>query len=231
MKPSGQTYIRSVAINQEEIPYKLRYSKKARYVRLQISRSSGLELILPRGYDLIDAEKFLLKKSGWIKKHLHSVNHTAKKYKFLGNEIKLIQEFEFFTKKHKINLINGELKITSPAGSKADPGKIYLAWLKHCAKEYLAPHAFKLARENKFKVNKISVRGQKTRWGSCSTNGNLSFNFMLMEYRREVIDYVIFHELCHLKELNHSKNFWSLVERLCPDYKLFRKELKGFGEI
>ena len=74
-------------------------------------------------------------------------------------------------------------------------------------------------------IGKIGIRGQYTRWGSCSSKGNLSFNYTLLQFREEVIDYVIIHELCHLKEMNHSKRFWKLVGKLCPDYKNLRKEL------
>ena len=75
----------------------------------------------------------------------------------------------------------------------------------------------------------ITIRNQKTRWGSCSGKGNLNFNCLLMLAPAEVIDYVVIHELCHRKEMNHSDQFWALVERHCPDYKRLRKWLKDNG--
>ena len=78
-----------------------------------------------------------------------------------------------------------------------------------------------------FKYNKISVRRQKTRWGSCSLQGNLSFNYRIVFLAKDVADYVIVHELCHLREFNHSPAFWKLVEKTIPDYKLRRRSLKG----
>ena len=72
----------------------------------------------------------------------------------------------------------------------------------------------------------ITIRMQKTRWGSCSSKGNLNFNCLLMRTPDEIIDYVVVHELCHLKEMNHSKRFWSEVEKVLPDYKVRRKWLK-----
>ncbi len=72
----------------------------------------------------------------------------------------------------------------------------------------------------------ITIRMQKTRWGSCSSKGNLNFNCLLMRTPDEIIDYVVVHELCHLKEMNHSKRFWSEVEKVLPDYKERRKWLK-----
>ena len=76
---------------------------------------------------------------------------------------------------------------------------------------------------------KITIRNQKTRWGSCSSKGNLNFNCLLMLAPPEVLDYVVVHELCHRKQMNHSKAFWSEVEKVFPDYKEARKWLKEDG--
>lgn len=76
---------------------------------------------------------------------------------------------------------------------------------------------------------KITVRNQKTRWGSCSSKGNLNFNCLLMLAPPEVLDYVVIHELCHRKQMNHSKAFWLEVEKVLPDYKEARKWLKEDG--
>lgn len=76
---------------------------------------------------------------------------------------------------------------------------------------------------------KITIRNQKTRWGSCSSKGNLNFNCLLMLAPPEVLDYVVVHELCHRKQMNHSKAFWAEVEKVLPDYKEARKWLKEEG--
>ena len=75
----------------------------------------------------------------------------------------------------------------------------------------------------------ISIRNQKTRWGSCSRKGNLNFNYKIAVLPQRQSDYIIVHELCHLKELNHSKKFWDLVAATVPDYRAIRAELKRSG--
>jgi predicted metal-dependent hydrolase len=87
----------------------------------------------------------------------------------------------------------------------------------------------KLEHFNKFynfKYNKVTVRNQSTRWGSCSKSGNLNFNYKLALLPENLVDYVVVHELCHLGEFNHSKNFWDLVARTVPNYKDRRQELR-----
>ena len=81
----------------------------------------------------------------------------------------------------------------------------------------------------KKKVNKVTIRDNTSRWGSCSSNGNVSINFFLSYAPESIIDYVVVHELCHLIEMNHSKSFWQEVENLYPDYKAARKWLREEG--
>jgi hypothetical protein len=76
-----------------------------------------------------------------------------------------------------------------------------------------------------FVFKKFAVKKQKTRWGSCSRKGNLNFNYKIIKLPARLADYIIVHELCHLKEMNHSRRFWNLVERAVPDYRQRRREL------
>lgn len=77
---------------------------------------------------------------------------------------------------------------------------------------------------------RITIRHQKSRWGSCSTKGNLNFNCLLMRAPGEILDYVIIHELCHRKHMDHSREFWAELEAICPEYKARRKWLKVHGD-
>ena len=77
-----------------------------------------------------------------------------------------------------------------------------------------------------FKYNRVAIRDQSSRWGSCSSKGNLNFNYRLALLSERHSDYIVVHELCHLKEMNHSSRFWNLVEQGIPDYKNIRSEIK-----
>jgi len=85
------------------------------------------------------------------------------------------------------------------------------------------------AQSRDFNYNKINIKNQKTRWGSCSRKGNLNFNYRIVFLPQGLADYLIVHELCHLKEFNHSRKFWNLVGAIMPDYLGLRRELKKNG--
>ena len=80
--------------------------------------------------------------------------------------------------------------------------------------------------EHFFKYNRVAIRDQSSRWGSCSSKANLNFNYRLVLLSERQSDYIVVHELCHLKEMNHSSKFWDLVEQGIPDYKNIRAEIK-----
>ncbi|NOY79181.1 MAG: M48 family metallopeptidase, partial [Calditrichaeota bacterium] len=100
------------------------------------------------------------------------------------------------------------------------------AWFRRQAKALISLEARRLAREFHIAVGRISIRDQKTRWASCSSRGNLNFNWRLLMAPPEVLRYVIIHELTHREQMNHSRKFWSLVAKRCPDYKNHQKWLK-----
>ena len=102
---------------------------------------------------------------------------------------------------------------------------------KEKAREIILNKISVLDKHYNFKFNKVVIRNQKTRWGSCSSKGNLNFNYKIIYLPIKLQDYIIAHELCHLQELNHSRKFWKLVEKIIPDYLSARKELKKYGRL
>lgn len=98
------------------------------------------------------------------------------------------------------------------------------------AKEYFPKRVAYFHQFTGGTYNRITIRDQKTRWGSCSARGTLSFNWRLMLAPPAVLDYVVVHELCHLTHMDHSPAFWQAVEEVCPDYRAARKWLKDHGQ-
>ena len=225
MKDSLVKQQRKINLNQKEIDYTLRFSNKAKYLRLQINHANGLEVILPKRYRHEKAEDFILQKKNWILKHLKEKQKAG--FYFLGREIKVQINYDLFVKKPQIIYSNQKLIANIPAGYTFTQDEIYNFWLKHKSKIYIPKRVKELSSLTSFNYNRITIRSQKTRWGSCSAKGSLSFNYRLIRFNEKVVDYVITHELCHLKELNHSKRFWKLVEKFCPDYKSLKRELKS----
>jgi len=106
---------------------------------------------------------------------------------------------------------------------------LYLMWLRKKAVEVLSERVARYSTTLKVQPLYISMRNQKSRWGSASRDGRLSFNYNLLKAPLGVIDYVVVHELCHLRVPDHSKRFWSLVESVLPDYRVRRKWLRDNG--
>lgn len=102
-------------------------------------------------------------------------------------------------------------------------------FLKKTAKSFIVPRTEMLAKKMNIRYNTITLKEQKTRWGSCSSQGNLNFNWRLVHFEPPIIDYVIIHELAHRTHMNHSTSFWKLVERYDPEYKMKRGWLKRNG--
>lgn len=97
---------------------------------------------------------------------------------------------------------------------------------KEEARVFVLERLVELNKFYSFCYNRVSIRDQKTRWGSCSKKGNLNFNYKLLFLDKGLADYIIVHEICHLKEMNHSGGFWRLVERAVPNHGVLRKKLR-----
>ena len=98
------------------------------------------------------------------------------------------------------------------------------------AKEYFPKRAAYFRQFTGGTYNRITIRDQKTRWGSCSSRGTLSFNYRLIFAPPGILDYVVVHELCHLTHMNHSKDFWDMVARVMPDYRIRKQWLRDHGQ-
>lgn len=168
---------------------------------IQINPDLSVTVRAPMYAPQSDIERILREKESWIQKHIEKIREQeAKKKETQGESV----ESEYLT--------NEEIK------------KLADKALQHIPKRVSY-----YAKQIDVTYGKITIRNQKTRWGSCSSKGNLNFNCLLMLTPPEVIDYVVVHELCHRKEMNHSWAFWAEVEKVLPDYKEQVKWLKENG--
>lgn len=132
-------------------------------------------------------------------------------------------------KRNTICISGNTMLFRGPATEPEERRSIIETWLRKEAKDIFAERVREYQDIIGVYPQKIYIKDQKTRWGSCSEKGNLNFNFRLVMMPIELIDYVVVHELCHLIHMNHSKEFWELVGEILPDYKARRKRLKEHG--
>ncbi len=119
----------------------------------------------------------------------------------------------------------------SRKSAKSKKNRIEYLKYKEVARELVRKKVEEFAGVYGFKFGKISVRNQRTRWGSCSRKGNLNFNYKIALLPARLADYIVVHELCHLGEFNHSQKFWDLVAKTMPDYLALRAELRKHAKI
>ena len=139
----------------------------------------------------------------------------------------ILMKKEAWISKHIEEIKTRKKRFESESTDKFTPEKIKL--LADKALEVIPMRVEYFANIMGVTYGNITIRNQKTRWGSCSSKGNLNFNCLLMLMPDKVLDYVVVHELCHLKQMNHSKKFWKEVERYMPDYKNYKKWLNENG--
>lgn len=201
-------------------------SDRSKNIRLKVNPLNGVSLSIPKFITIKEGINFVQKNVNWIKAKLELIENITFVPSYFGKKIEIIQNFSDKQKKHQVTFKDDTLNIISPKNSIDEKKWIYERWLKAKAKEYLPKRAYELADKYNFKINKVTVRETRSRWGSCSKKRNISLSSNLLKFRTEVIDYVIIHELCHTIEMNHSKKFWSMVEKYYPNYKSLKSELK-----
>lgn len=227
----------SVTLAGRAVAYTVRRSDRAKNLRLQVGLETGLEVIAPKKFDLRDLENILQKKQDWI---LDKLDHFARVVENRGlhqqqsgrRVLYRGREYEVETivspgAAHNVAVEEGKLVVVVSEG---DAGAVLEQWFRSMAR-LLINQRIRVVNENlNLSFNRVFIKGQKTRWGSCSQRGNLNFNWRLVMAPLPVLDYVVAHELMHLVEPNHSKKFWALVEGVCPDYKAHRAWLRKNGQ-
>ena len=218
----------------EPITIALRKSLRAKNTAIRI-KGKDVELVLPRGVNENRALEFLVKKEAWIRSKLLSItepcnntgdnNKLHSKLPILGTSynIKYVNcEKEFYVKQDQdIIIVNSPQYLYS---------KVLGQYLKQCALKEIKNLVRYIAKNFNLKAySKVSVREVTSKWGSCSSSGNLSFNWRLIFAPQAVFYYVVAHEMSHLKEMNHSTKFWSIVRKIDPNYQASIVWLRKYG--
>ena len=228
---SETTYILSTAGN--EIPYTVRVSTRARRLRITVS-SNGVTVTLPKGVPQREAERFMRQNADWVKAQVERASRQAKSSNlppdvilWHGDALQLVRIEEPERKSRaRVEASRGRMRVLVPAGSRVSTRKTAEAWMRANARDEIEQVVAVEARRMGAHPKAISIRDQRTRWGSCSNRGNLSFNWRLVMTPPAILRYVVIHELAHLFEPNHSKDFWTVVARYFPDYKKARAWLR-----
>ncbi len=176
-------------IDDKQIEYSLRPSRKARALRLSVYPDKRIVVSASLGYSISTIENFIKSKSEWI-----------------------LDKLRYFSKFAEVTTLRG--------------GRREYLKYKEVARSIVHERLRHFNQFYNFDYGNITIRNQKSRWGSCSKRGNLNFNFKIAQIDAELADYIIVHELCHTKEFNHGKAFWQLVEKTIPNYKDLRGRLK-----
>lgn len=209
--------------------------ERRRSVNITVN-SSGVLVKAPVGAPLKAIENFMREKSGWIEKKLNEVERVkismeglyVDKVPYLGESYGL----EIRPANVREKILFHENKFVAhlrPSSNSHQIEKLYTSWLRKKAAEVLKDRIEFYRKILRVSPEKISIRSQKSRWGSASKDGNLNFNCNLLKAPMEIVDYVVVHELCHLRVYNHSRAFWKLVESIVPDFREKRRWLKRNG--
>lgn len=215
------------------------------YTRKHNSRSTRISIAIKNGAVVVTAPKlipkliidaFVSKNREWIEKNLQksakklSVETTDSVLVFGKTYKKIILDREAQSKAPKPVEITGTKIVITPVSQTLESTKKTLdRWLKQTAEKYIVPRTHQLGTKMNTKFASIALKQQSTRWGSCSSRGNLNFNWRLVHYPTAIIDYVIIHELAHRTHMHHQASFWALVAKYDPNYKQHINWLKRYG--
>jgi predicted metal-dependent hydrolase len=228
--------VRTTRLQGVPLHYDLRWSERARRIRLSVS-AEGVQVVVPKGITASEAERFIQQNSDWLTKQLQKIERSRARLKKqrLPKDVILLRGKPMQLKwvndsapgrTLHVNEIGGKLEVHLPAKEGVDFGKIVEGVLREMARKDLTAVVIHQAKAMQVSPKGITVRDQRTRWGSCSNRGTLSFNWRLIMAPPEILNYVVVHELAHLKVPNHSPEFWALVGQHYPDFKAARMWLK-----
>lgn len=201
--------------------YSLRVSSRAKYPRLQIKPFGGLEVVIPPRFPKKAVPELVNRHAQWIDQQLQKQPSAEPA---LPDEIRLAFDESHWPIVYEHHLAsNSTNQIVIISNNDADKHAYQIRqlrnWIRQKAWRLLPPLLEQLSQQTGLSYKKISIRSQKTRWGSCSSTGTISVNDQLLFLPRDTASYLMIHELCHTQHMNHSSKFWRLVEEHCADFR------------
>lgn len=208
---------------------------KRKSLSIAIQPDGNLLVKAPFGLSESEILKWIKSKTGWIIRHREKILEQqsanppkryirGEKFSYLGQEYELEVRISE-GRAGMVRILENKLVIFSKEDSEEVIEKILNNWYMAQAKIWIPKRVRFFAVQMGESYKNITIKNQKKRWGSCSSARNLNFNWRLIMTPVEVMDYVVVHELCHLKQMNHSQAFWEEVEKVLPDYKMRKKWL------
>jgi hypothetical protein len=211
----------------QEIPYTVRRSSRARRVRVNVHAHAGVEVVLPARAAEREAAAAIVELRPWIERRLAEAREAmaavagrAGTLPYLDETLRLVPEAGR-TRAHRRG---GELLVP---GGEALPA--LERWYRRRARAEIAPRLDRASTQAGLAYTGLDIRGQRTRWASCSSRGRMSFNWRLLLAPERVLEYVVWHEVCHLAVLDHSPRFWALLGRHRPSWREERAWLSANG--
>jgi predicted metal-dependent hydrolase len=206
--------------------------RRARRYILRVRPGGGLRVTIPRGGSRLEAARFVQRQAEWIQQERSRLLSKAWPLQWRDGGAVLLRgepvRLEVSLAEGRTVVRYGGRSLRVPAGA-VDLRPYVEADLRVVARAELGARLRELATAHGLTIAGMSIRNQKSRWGSCSREGRIALNFRLVQMPPHVSDYVLLHELMHLKQQNHSMRFWRLVESVCPDFRAAERWLKTEG--
>jgi predicted metal-dependent hydrolase len=228
MKPQG-TQLSLFETRSSGDPFAVRISPRARRLTARVHVGGRVEIVVPVGVNAHTVRDFVQRFTPWIDRKVAAMRTFAAPSEPVPATVEFALTQEKFAvdwrREPKRGLEQTSDRIVVRAPDERGARALLQRWLKRAAYERLAPRLLQLAGDLNYSVARVSIRCQRTRWGSCSTRGTVSLNCSLLFLTLEVVRYLFIHELAHTKHMNHSANFWRLVEKIEPDYRRLDRDL------
>jgi predicted metal-dependent hydrolase len=213
----------------DEIPYRIRRSRRARRVRVNVDARDGVEVVLPARAPRRDAAAAMAELRPWVRRRLRVLAEAAEELGLGDGTVPYLGErLELVAQPGRTRVARNGERLLVPA---ANPRVALERWYRRRARTEIAPRLDAACQRAGLRHGGLTIRGQRTRWASCSPTGAMSFNWRLLLAPAPVLEAVVWHEVCHLRVADHSPRFWALLERHCPDYRVHQRWLRRYGDL